>query len=178
MQEQMKTQMREQECEHEELLKECLGFAMDGAWERFGALGRAIGAATDKDCDETAAKALLWLALTELAGKSADEPDDSAERFADYVRDNIADATLNGCAAYFGYSPGHVSKILKSRTGKSFSQNITEYRLDKAKSLLKDTDLSMEDISLQIGFANASGFYKQFTAAFGLTPGQYRKTVK
>ncbi|MBB5266104.1 alcohol dehydrogenase class IV [Catenibacillus scindens] len=41
------------------LLKECLGFAMDGAWERFGALGRAIGAATDKDCDETAAKALL-----------------------------------------------------------------------------------------------------------------------
>lgn len=127
---------------------------------------------------ETAAKALLWLALTELAGKSAAEPDDSAERFADYVRDNIADATLNGCAAYFGYSPGHISKILKSRTGKSFSQNITEYRLDKAKSLLKDIDLSIEEISLQIGFANASGFYKQFTAAFGLTPGQYRKAVK
>ena len=41
------------------LLKECLGFALDGALERFGTLGRVIGAATDKDSDETAAKAFL-----------------------------------------------------------------------------------------------------------------------
>lgn len=38
------------------LLKECLSFVLDGAYERFGCLGRAIGVATDSDSDEVAAK--------------------------------------------------------------------------------------------------------------------------
>lgn len=41
------------------LLKECLGFALDGAYDRFADLARAIGAATENDSDELAAKALL-----------------------------------------------------------------------------------------------------------------------
>lgn len=41
------------------LLKECLGFALDGAYDRFADLARAIGAATESDSDELAAKALL-----------------------------------------------------------------------------------------------------------------------
>lgn len=41
------------------LLKECLGFALDGAYERFADLGRAIGAATETDSDKLAAEKLL-----------------------------------------------------------------------------------------------------------------------
>lgn len=41
------------------LLKECLGFALDGAWERFADLGRAVGAASDHDGDPDAATAFL-----------------------------------------------------------------------------------------------------------------------
>lgn len=41
------------------LLKVCLTFALDGTYERFADLGRAIGAATEEDDDETAAKAFL-----------------------------------------------------------------------------------------------------------------------
>ena len=41
------------------LLKVCLTFALDGTYERFADLGRAIGAATEKENDETAAKAFL-----------------------------------------------------------------------------------------------------------------------
>lgn len=41
------------------LLKVCLTFALDGTYERFADLGRAIGAATEKDNDEAAAKAFL-----------------------------------------------------------------------------------------------------------------------
>lgn len=41
------------------LLKECLGFALDGAWERFADLGRAVGAASDDDKDPDAAAAFL-----------------------------------------------------------------------------------------------------------------------
>ncbi len=41
------------------LIGEALGFALSGAYERFGALGRAIGAASENDSDEAAAKAYL-----------------------------------------------------------------------------------------------------------------------
>lgn len=41
------------------LLKDCLSFALDGAYERFATLGRAIGAATKEDSDQTAAEKLL-----------------------------------------------------------------------------------------------------------------------
>lgn len=47
------------------LLKVCLTFALDGTYERFADLGRAIGAATEKENDETAAKAFLT-AIIEL----------------------------------------------------------------------------------------------------------------
>ena len=47
------------------LLKVCLTFALDGTYERFADLGRTIGAATEKDNDETAAKAFL-AAIIEL----------------------------------------------------------------------------------------------------------------
>lgn len=47
------------------LLKVCLTFALDGTYERFADLGRAIGAATEKENDETAAKAFL-AAIIEL----------------------------------------------------------------------------------------------------------------
>lgn len=38
------------------LIKECLGFALEGAYDRFGDLGRAIGAASPEDSDQTAAE--------------------------------------------------------------------------------------------------------------------------
>lgn len=41
------------------LLKECIGFALDGAYDRFAELGRAVGAATKEDVDEMAAKKFL-----------------------------------------------------------------------------------------------------------------------
>ncbi len=41
------------------LLKECLGFALDGAYDRFADLGRAIGAASEEDSDQLAAEKLL-----------------------------------------------------------------------------------------------------------------------
>lgn len=48
------------------LLKECLGFVLDGAYDRFADLGRAIGAATDEDSDEAASKKLL-IAIEEVS---------------------------------------------------------------------------------------------------------------
>lgn len=41
------------------LLKDCLAFALDGAYERFAALGRAIGAAAEEDCDKAASEKFI-----------------------------------------------------------------------------------------------------------------------
>ena len=41
------------------LIRECLGFALEGAYDRFGALGRCIGAASDSDTDQEASEKFL-----------------------------------------------------------------------------------------------------------------------
>ena len=43
------------------------------------------------------------------------------------------------------------------------------------KALLAQTELSIEQIAAEVGYADPSAFYRQFAAAFGMTPGEYRR---
>ncbi len=50
---------------------------------------------------------------------------------------------------------------------------IQQYRVDKAKALLVNSDLSVEDVAVKVGFANASYFCKVFKTVTGMTPSEY-----
>lgn len=50
---------------------------------------------------------------------------------------------------------------------------IQQYRVDKAKELLVNTDLSVDEIALKVGFANASYFCKVFKSLTGITPSEF-----
>lgn len=54
------------------LMKECLGFALEGAYDRFGTLGRAIGAAAESDSDQAASE--KFLAAVEAVTKELETP--------------------------------------------------------------------------------------------------------
>lgn len=90
------------------LLKECLGFALDGAYERFADLGRAIGAATEADTDETAAQSLL-LEIEKLCihceSPSLKGFGIKEKEFMDVVDKMAADAIASG-------SPGNTRKMV------------------------------------------------------------------
>ena len=86
--------------------------------------------------------------------------------------------TLKEFAFSFKLSPVYLGNLFKSITGKSVAAYINDVRLDKAKALLSDSDLSIRDIYQSVGFENESNFYKIFKKRFGVTPRQYKEGVR
>lgn len=103
---------------------------------------------------------------------------DIVEKLDIYLENNLKNARLSDFAAYVGYNPDYVSRVLKRETGDSFKEAVETEKLAYAKVLLSTTDMSVERVAAECGYANASGLYKQFTATYGITPAQYRKSRK
>lgn len=125
---------------------------------------------------EGAVQSYLFLLFAEAS--RAENPHDSIEiSLLAYIKENIKFAKLEDFARRSGYNPVYLSRLIKARTGRSFSEIVTQNRIIAAKNLLAETDMSVCDIAAETGYANPSGFYRQFSAFCGMTPAEYRKSV-
>jgi AraC family cel operon transcriptional repressor len=75
-----------------------------------------------------------------------------------------------------GKSAGHVNRAFRQYLRETPTFYINQLRLDFAKTLLLTTDLSILDISIEVGIDNLSYFYHLFKERFGITPSDFRKT--
>lgn len=75
------------------------------------------------------------------------------------------------------YSPKYFSHIFKQCYGVTVTEYIQKTRIEEAKKLLKETPLSVEEISKKIGYDDSVRFYKYFKRQCGITPNQYRKNI-
>ncbi len=80
-----------------------------------------------------------------------------------------------GNAVYL--SPGYLSYIFKQETGDGLSHFIRQFRLEKAKELLRTTNKKIVQICQETGFTNVSYFCKSFREYYGCSPDQFRKTA-
>ena len=83
--------------------------------------------------------------------------------------------TLAECAEALGVHTTYIWKILKMEKGKSFSDYLEEYKLDEAKRLLLQTNLSVAEIATELNYTNAQNFIRFFSKGTGVTPGKFRK---
>lgn len=92
-------------------------------------------------------------------------------RYADanYVSGSLADA-----AELLHFDVAWLSRELKRKTGKTFTQIVQEKRLAQAAFLLRNTDAKVSDISIAVGYENISFFHRLFSASFGCSPKKYR----
>lgn len=95
-----------------------------------------------------------------------------------YMGDNYATVTLSGLAEQFGYNPDYLSWLIHHLTHQTFKQKLLSLRLNQAERLLRQTELSIENISLQIGFKDKSYFNQKFKLETGMTPLACRKKYK
>jgi len=72
-------------------------------------------------------------------------------------------------------TPKHLSAVIKGITGRTAGEWIENYVIMEAKVLLKSTDLTIQEISSKLNFANQSFFGKYFKHITGLSPSAYRK---
>jgi len=96
----------------------------------------------------------------------------------DYIRDNISrDITRDEVARHAGISPSHFSRLLKERTGRSFTELLRQSRVDLACELLCTPSLPLAEIADACGFCDQSYFTRVFQEIKQVTPGQYRERL-
>jgi corrinoid protein of di/trimethylamine methyltransferase len=95
-----------------------------------------------------------------------------AENYGDHT------LTLDTFAKLFYTNKSNLSRSFKQITGEYFSDYLRRVRLDHACSMLKDTDMKVEQIMKMCGMRDATSFYKVFGEYTGMTPNKYRKINK
>jgi len=85
------------------------------------------------------------------------------------------DISLKKLADAVGMSPYYLSHLFRKEMGASFLEYLTSVRISIAKSLLKQTNMSIMDICLEVGYQDPSHFAKVFRKKEGIHPNEYRK---
>ena len=98
------------------------------------------------------------------------------EKITQYIYANMEDATLDNLAKSLGYNNSYLSRIINQKTNKSFSELLTEIRMQKASQMIFD-NIRIDDIAQAVGYKNTSGFYKQFNKYYGMTPIEFKQLV-
>ncbi|NJK48663.1 response regulator transcription factor [Candidatus Gracilibacteria bacterium] len=94
----------------------------------------------------------------------------------DYIEANYnREITLSDVAQAIGYSPAYLTNRVKHETGRTINAWIVERRMVAARSLLLETDWSIEQIANSVGYLNASYFFRQFRQYQGTTPKAWRE---
>lgn len=89
-----------------------------------------------------------------------------------YEKQKVADY-----AGMLAVTPNHLNKCVKSVTGQSAHDLLSEMILLEAKVLLKQTSQTVSEIAFQIGRSEVSNFTRFFKSKTGMSPGEYRKMV-
>ena len=98
-------------------------------------------------------------------------------RIMEFVESNYCSTNISTkmVADKLGISSSRVFELLKEEYNLTFKQLINKLRIDEAKRLLRETDLRITDIALNLGFNNVSYFNNLFKLSEGKTPSKYRE---
>ena len=103
-----------------------------------------------------------------------DYPEGDIIYISRYMKAHFTNLTLRELAAYFNYSERQMQRILKTCTGKSFTENIQELRMAQAARLLRTTDRPIGNILREMGYSDAGYFKEIFARYYHMTPQEYR----
>jgi len=94
----------------------------------------------------------------------------------EFIKKNYSDKdiSLHSVAKEVSISPNHFSTIFSQETGETFISFITRVRLDKAKTLLKTTQMRTSDIGYDVGYNDTHYFSYVFKKNTGMTPKEFR----
>lgn len=100
-------------------------------------------------------------------------------RAREYLEARCADheLSLDILASHLGLTPAYLSKLFKAETGRNYSEELAELRMEKAKGLLLSTNLKTSEVGTRVGYPNPQYFATAFRKATGLSPSEFREAV-
>ena len=116
-----------------------------------------------------------------LGGKQEKEKDSGkipnlfVQKAADYIKLNYSEKiSIKEIADQLYLSPNYLSELFKKHTGKTISEYLTDYRLEKACQLLDHAEYRVGDVSGMVGIHDGRYFSNMFKKKYGMTPTEYR----
>ncbi|MBQ7168531.1 MAG: helix-turn-helix domain-containing protein [Synergistaceae bacterium] len=91
-----------------------------------------------------------------------------------YIEDHYRAGSLSEIAGTLHYNHTTLSRLIRKKTGRSFTELLQEKRLSQAAWFLLNTDERVDDIAELVGYANMTHFHKLFTECYGKSPKHYR----
>lgn len=130
-----------------------------------------------------AALAHLTLLLIDLARLARDVADDLrrsgepllAEVFGVIDRRHAEPLSLRDVARELGMTPGHLTTVVRRRTGRTVQEWIIERRMAEARGLLAGTDLPVAEVARRVGVPDPGYFSRLFGRAHGVSPRGWRR---
>lgn len=116
-----------------------------------------------------------WIDRMEEQDQQGNAP--AVEKALKYIEANFdRDLSVHEVSSRVYLTPNYLSTLFHRSTGKTILEYVTELRINKAKSLLKQSDLNNIEIAQTIGYVDAKYFGQIFKKTTGMTPGEYRKS--
>ena len=120
---------------------------------------------------------LLFLELMNHTEELAcpENEDTVTVRLLHYIDREYTTGSLADASELLHYDISWMSRQIKRRTGKTFTQLIQEKRMSQAAFLLKNTDQPVGEIALAVGYENTSYFHRLFRSLHGVSPRCFRE---
>ena len=137
------------------------------------------GVGMDEDIIRASIHALVVAVnkLPQVAGNEGSK-DERLTAMLNFIQNNYQTVTLESMAEQFHLSEPYISKYIKDKSSKTFGEHVAHIRMKRAKTLLKNGNMTVENIAYAVGYQNVEHFNRTFKKIFDMTPIQYRNTSR
>ena len=100
--------------------------------------------------------------------------DERINKIMNYIQTHYQTVTLDDLSEEMFLSKPYISKYIKDKLGVTFGDIVKNIRLNKARALLKNGNMKIENVAESVGYQNVEHFNRLFKKKCGMTPVQYR----
>ncbi len=135
------------------------------------------GVGIDEDIISSSIEALC-VAVNKLEQIQQNEEcrDERLNEIMNYIQEHYLTVTLDDLAEKLHLSKPYLSKYIKEKSGNTFGEIVKNVRMKKARTLLKNTSMTVENIADNVGYQNVEHFNRLFKKKYGMTPVQFRNS--
>ena len=122
---------------------------------------------------------LIFLQLMDYTDRLVlyDKEEQTILKVLKYADENYRDGSLTELASSLHYDFSWLSREIKRKTGKTYTEIVQEKRLSQASFLLTNTDMNISDIANRVGYDNVSYFHRLFKKRFNMSPYKYKNAT-
>jgi AraC-like DNA-binding protein len=121
----------------------------------------------------------ILVAAARLAPAAPSAPDPLVGRVFDEIEATFREPVSAGhVARALGYTPGHLTTLVRERTGRPLLEWITERRMTEVRRMLRETDLPLGVVASRTGLRDATYLVRRFRDRYGITPERWRRSQR